>query len=444
MTAIAQPDMHMPNSYDPRSAAGVAAATADLLARRDRVLAPTYRLFYEHPFHPVRAEGVLVYDANGQEFLDAYNNVPVVGHSNPIVQEAIATALGRLNTHTRYLDEAIVGYAERLIQRFPASLSKAVFTCSGSEAVDLAVRIARSSTGRRGVIVTGNAYHGTTSTTVELSPALGVNNPLPKHVAAVTAPDMLRDEPGQMIKDFEHRIDVAAAALDEAGYGVAAIIVDSVMSTDGLQFPAQNALQVVRDRATTLGAMYIADEVQAGFGRTGSNWWGFQAHGVLPDLVALGKPMGNGYPLAGVVGTDDAFEAFGRDMRYFNTFGGSAAAAAAGTAVLDELEDRGLLPQADRLGKLLVKELDATIGADPRVSLRHAGMFIAVEFSHPDLTPDPGRARSTVNRLRESGVLISLSGPHENVLKVRPPLVFGDEHVDRLLTALIAAVSEAT
>jgi 4-aminobutyrate aminotransferase-like enzyme len=427
----------MANGFDPSRPVDLGAADRALLERRDAVLGRPYRLFYERPVHLVRGEGALLYDAEGRDYLDAYNNVPVVGHSNERVRAAVDRQLGTLNTHTRYLTDDVVAYAERLTALFPAPLSQVVFACTGSEAVDLALRIARTVTGRTGVVATRHAYHGTTTLAAQVSPSLGPNNEIPPEVALVDAPDSVRDDPTTAAADLGRRIDAAVADLRARGVGLAAVIVDSVLSSDGLQTGPAGLLQAAADRARAHGGLYVADEVQPGFGRTGAQWWGFQRHGVVPDLAVLGKPMGNGIPISAVVGRPDLFDVFGRQVRYFNTFGGNPVSIAAASAVLDELADRELLRHSAELGaELLAQVRDLTRDDDGVAEVRGAGLFLAVELVRPDGTPDPARASRVVNALRDRRVLISASGVHDNVLKIRPPLVFPRAAAPRLLEAL--------
>jgi 4-aminobutyrate aminotransferase-like enzyme len=453
-------EMHMVNSFDPTRPADLGDAARELLRRRDASMGAAYRLFYDRPLHLVRGEGAYLFDSEGNDYLDAYNNVPVVGHSNPRVRQAVSEQLGILNTHTRYLTDQVVVYAERLTGLFPSPLDQAIFACTGSEAVDLALRIARAVTGRRGVIATRHAYHGTTTATAEISPSLGSNNPIPPDVALVDAPDRVRDDPARATEEFGRRIDAAVDELRGRGVEPAAIILDSVFSSDGLQLDPAGLLTVAAERARAHGALYIADEVQGGFGRTGG-WWGFQLHEVLPDIVVLGKPMGNGLPIAALVSRPDLLDAFGRKVRYFNTFGGNPVCVAAASAVLDEIESQQLLQHADILGRELLDAIRAVASNDPGVAAtRGAGLFLAVEFvtgagspdaaSDPDraapdpdrAAPDPARAARVVNAMRERRILISASGTYDNVLKIRPPLIFPASAAPRLLDGLAASLAQ--
>lgn len=435
--------MHMANAFDGSALGELDAADRELVARRDAVLAPSYRLFYRKPVVPVRASGVYLYDAAGREYLDAYNNVPAVGHGHPHVVEMVTAQLGRLNTHTRYLTEPIVAYSERLLNLFGPWPFRVVYTCTGSEAVDLALRIARYHTGAKGVLCTSHAYHGTTAAAAEISPSLGPHNEIGPTVVTVAAPDGLRDDPAAAAADFADRVRQGIAELRSRGLGVAAMIVDSVLSSDGVQSGPQGLLapaaRVVREH----GGLWIADEVQPGFGRLGATWWGYERHGLEPDLVVLGKPMGNGLPIAAVVGHERVMERFGTDVRYFNTFGGNPVSIAAATAVLDVIEREGLRDNAERCGAVLRSGLAELAGRyDGIGDVRGSGLFVAVEFVRPGgREPDAGAAARAVDALRERRVLISASGPHANVLKIRPPLPFTTAHAERLVTELDAVLA---
>ncbi|QJU55982.1 aspartate aminotransferase family protein [Herbiconiux sp. SALV-R1] len=441
--------MHMVNSYDPSAGVPLGPQTAALIARRQKVLGAPYRLFYQRPVELSRGEGALLFDPEGADYLDAYNNVPAVGHSNARVQEAVAAQLGRLNTHTRYLTDSVVDYSERLLDLFPDHLEQVIYACTGSEAVDLALRVAAHVTGAHGVVITSNAYHGTTQASAAISPSLGPHNVLPPHVVTVMAPDPLRDPSGEgeAAALFASRVGEGIAELERRGIRFSALIVDSVLSSDGLVTHPAGVLAPAVEVARRHGGLYIADEVQPGFGRLGSAWWGFARHGVEPDLVVLGKPMGNGIPISAVVGRSRIFDAFGRDVRYFNTFGGNPVSIAAAQAVLDEIDQRDLRGNAELSGSALKQGLDELARQDARLGqVRGEGLFLAVELVDPDVgnghDPHPALANAIVNGLRGKRVLVSASGRYDNVLKIRPPLVFEPQHAARLLTALDEVLDE--
>ncbi|MGY3446864.1 aspartate aminotransferase family protein [Bradyrhizobium sp. USDA 4473] len=414
-------------------------STQELIARRNRLLGPAYRLFYEQPVHVVRGDGIWLYDAAGKRYLDAYNNVACVGHCHPHVIEAIARQAAVLNTHTRYLHETILDYAERLLATFPAEIGQVMFTCTGSEANDLALRVARTCTGGTGVIVTRTAYHGVTGALAELSPSLGLPEPTAPHVRLVSAPQSAGDETGEI---FASHVRTAFADMARSGIRPAALLVDTIFSSDGVFADPPGFLRPAVEAAHAAGALFIADEVQPGFGRCGQDLWGFARHGIVPDLVTMGKPMGNGHPIAAMAAQPELLKEFGARSRYFNTFGGNPVSAAAGMAVLDVIEREGLVGNAGRTGTLLRQRLDALRARHELVAeVRGAGLFIGVDLRHGG-APAGQQAARIVNAMRENGVLISAAGPGGNVLKIRPPLVFGPEHVDLLVDALDRALQE--
>ncbi|WP_329576466.1 MULTISPECIES: aspartate aminotransferase family protein [unclassified Streptomyces] len=435
----------MANGFDPRRGADLSPAAAELLARRDKVLGPSYRLFYDRPVDIARAEGVRLFDHDGVEYLDAYNNVPVIGHSHPKVRDAISAQLRVVNTHTRYLTEPIIDYSERLVALFPEPLSRVTYACTGSEAIDLAVRIARFHTGKRGVIITQHAYHGTTIGAAGMSPSLGPNNQLGAEVVTIPSPDTARTAPGAIAETIRRDVREAIARLESAGHGVAALVLDSVLSSDGTQVEPAGFLAGAAKEIRRAGGLYIADEVQPGFARTGE-WWGFRRHGFIPDLVVLGKPMGNGIPISAVVGSPEVQEAFGSQVRYFNTFGGNPVSIAAAGAVLDVIEEEDLRAHATEVGERLTDGLEQLRRIHARIfDVRGAGLFIAAELGQRDdpSIPDSAFASSVVNGMRERRILISVSGPSMNVLKIRPPLPFSADDADRLIETLDIVLKQA-
>jgi 4-aminobutyrate aminotransferase and related aminotransferases len=431
--------MSMVNAFSREDFERLSEADRALIARREKVLGPAYRLFYEKPLHLVRGEGVFLYDAAGEKYLDAYNNVASVGHCHPRVVEAITRQTAVLNTHTRYLHEGIIDYAEALTATFPDGLSQAMFTCTGSEANDLAVRIARFVTGGTGIIATDLAYHGLTSAVAEFSPSLGEAVTLGPHVRTVPAPDSYRHAPEIMMEKFGRDVEAAIADLKRHGIKPAMLITDTIFSSDGIFAGPKGFLKRAVDAIHAAGGLFVADEVQPGFGRTGEAMWGFERHGVQPDMVTIGKPMGNGYPMAGIVVRPEVVAEFGPRARYFNTFGGNPVAAAAGMAVLQTIREEGLQENALTVGRYLMEGLASLSGRYPAIGdVRGSGLFIGVEIVADPATKTPDAALTTriVNGLRERRILISASGPQANVLKIRPPLVFSRENADMLVDGL--------
>ncbi len=404
-------------------------------------MGPAYRLFYDTPLHIVRGEGVWLYDAAGERYLDMYNNVPHVGHCHPQVTAALAEQARLLNTHTRYLHDNVVTLAERISSKLPGSLDTTMFCCTGSEANELALRIARRATGGRGVIVTSFSYHGNTQATWEISTDSIAPEDLPDHVATVPAPDRYRGihRGADSAQQYAASVNHAITQLEDRGIRPAAFIVDTIMSSGGVVTPPPGYLREVVALLRDAGVLFIADEVQPGFGRTGAHFWGFEADDVTPDIVTMGKPMGNGHPLAAVAARRDLVTGFAQQTSYFNTFGGNPVSAAVGLAVLDELESEQLQQNARQVGGHLLEglrqlaERHACIG-----NVRGNGLFLAVEFVTDRDTREPATdlTRSVVNDLCRRGVLTGAIGPDANILKLRPPLVLTAQDADYFLTKI--------
>lgn len=424
------------NSYSASRAGNTIAEP--MIEARDRMLGPAHRLFYERPLHLVRGLGSHLFDADGERYLDAYNNVASVGHCHPHVVEAVTRQLSTLNTHTRYLHRGILDYSDRLLATMPAEIDQVMYACTGSEVNDVALRVAQMHTSTTGFIVTADAYHGNTAAVTAISPSLGGATSLGPHVRAIPAPDSYRVPAGERAARFASDVSRAADELDAAGYGLSALIADTIFSSDGIYSDPSvlaPAVDVVRSR----GGIFIADEVQPGFARTGESMWGFTRHGVIPDLITMGKPMGNGIPVAAMAARADVLNAFAVGVPYFNTFGGNPVSMAAADAVLDVIDDEGLLANAQQVGIALRTGLAAVAERHPRLGdVRGAGLYIGVEVVTDTETKQPDRAgaRALVNALRERRVLISVCGSDGHVLKIRPPLVFSMSDVDWFCTAL--------
>ena len=405
---------------------------AALLARRARVLAPTYQLFYEQPLQIVRAEDVWMYDESGRRYLDAYNNVPVVGHCHPQVVEALARQARTVNTHTRYLAEQPLQLAEELLATLPPELGSAIFTCTGSEANDLAVRISKAVTGGSGFIVTEFAYHGATDVIAGMSPEDG--NPLGPGVYTVPPPLGAAGD-----GDFGAQVGACLERMRADGVRLAAMLVDTIFASDGVVPEPRGFLADAVRRVHEAGGLFIADEVQPGFGRLGEAMWGFQRHGVVPDLVTTGKPMGNGHPIAAVAGRAGVFAEFARGRRYFNTYGGNSVSCAAALAVLQVIRAENLLANAQRSGEYLRRGLrELALRHTAIREVRGAGLFIGVELGANSASGLGGAAetRRIVNAMCRRGVLVGSTGRNANVLKIRPPLTLEPQHADLLLDAL--------
>lgn len=428
----------MANAFDGSRLDTVAPSARDLIRRRGELLGPAYRLFYETPVEFVRGEGVHLYDPEGNAWLDAYNNVPSVGHSHPHVVAAVAGQEAILNTHTRYPAAPILDYAERLLATHSPALERAMFTCTGSEAVDLALRIARFSTGGHGIVATANAYHGVTTACAGISPSLGVNSPLDPSTRTVEVPGFDGTHPERAIGEFTAAVSRAIDEIEAGGAGFAAFIADSVFSSDGIRTGPPGLLAAVADLVRARGGIYIADEVQSGFARTGERMWGYQRHGFEPDIAVMGKPMGNGMPIAAVAARAELLEEFGRRIRYFNTFGGNSVCVAAASAVLDVIEREGLAENSRLTGAEFKQALTGLAEHfDCLGSVRGVGLFLAVDIVNPETGgPDPGLTDRIVNGMMARRVLISSTGPRATTLKIRPPLPFNRDDLDQFISAL--------
>ena len=399
-------------------------ATSALASRRAHVLGAVLTpLSYTDPVHLTRGEGVWLYDVDGNRLLDAYNNVPVVGHCHPRVTEAVVRQTRALNTHARYLYEPLIELAERLIASMPpaAGLDTVMLVNSGSEANDLAWRIATATTGRRGAIVTEHAYHGVTEAIANLSPEEWPAAFRPANVARIAPPGSGADTVAELER--------AVTELD----GLAATFIDGAFTSDGVWTPSADEVATIVRRTQSAGGLYVADEVQAGYGRLGEHLWSFVAHGITPDVVTLGKPMGNGYPVAAVITRREIVDQFPFARTVFSTFGGNPVAAQAALAVLDVIEDERIVERVKGVGARLLAAL-SELGRPEIVEVRGRGLIIGVELT------DAEAAGRVVDALRRDGVLIGRTGKHDNVLKIRPPLVFGDEHADILVRALDRAL----
>ncbi|WP_440312996.1 aspartate aminotransferase family protein [Leucobacter chromiireducens] len=417
-----------------------------LIARRARTIGPYSPLFYDEPLHFVSGQGVWLTEASGARFLDGYNNVPHVGHANPRVVQALTEQAARLNIHTRYLNERVLDYSEQLLATFAPGLDRVLYGNSGSEANELAIRIARQLTGATGMLVSDYSYHGTTITLAQLTTGLRTREPLAPHVRAIRVPDLDSDpRPAELVLAAALQdVDDAIAELQEAGFGLAASLFDPLFSTEGMARVPEGYVAGLVDRVRHAGGLVIADEVQSGFGRTGSHMWGHAWAGMDPDLVTLGKPMGNGHPMSAVVTSERVLDEFGSRNEFFNTFAGNPVSAAVGQAVLDEMAAEQLMARAERLGTEARSAFDSLATRHDFVrAAKGVGMFLGLEFAL-DGHPAPELAKQVVEGVKRRGVLISRIGRHESVLKVRPPLAFGHAELPALLGALGEALDEAS
>jgi len=438
-------DLNMVNAYIP-GRVEVDPATAAMIARRDALLGPAYRLMYEHPLHIVRGEGAWLIDPQGRRYLDIYNNVTSLGHCHPAVVEAICHQAKALATNTRYLHDTILELAERLLASVPGTaLAHLMLTCTGSEANDLAYRIARTHTGGTGIIVTETAYHGITDAVSQFSPSLGPTVDLGAHVRLVPAPRLFHAQGADIAERFTRDVEAAIADLKRHGIRPAMLIVDSLFTSDGILPDPAGFLKGAVEAIKRAGGLFVADEVQPGFGRTGTHMWGFQRHGLAPDIVTMGKPMGNGQPIAGLLASHEVLAEFGRNARYFNTFGGNTVSCAAALAVLDTIEGEGLQQNAATVGGMLRDGIAALAHRHEAIGdVRGAGLFVGVELVSDRATraPDRDRTSRVVNRMRDKGILLSACAMGHNVLKIRPPLILTEEQAGLVVNALDESLAE--
>jgi len=424
-------------------------STTELEERRRRALAPAYELFYQEPLHLVRGEGVWLFDDEGRRYLDCYNNVPSVGHCHPRVVEAIASQAGQLNTHTRYLHENVVKLAERLGTKLSPGLSACWFVCTGTEANDLATQIARVVTGHYGMLVCEGAYHGNSDLVLKLSTDSYAPEDRPDWLAVAEAPDTYRGpfragEEGSKDADLGARYAATVAeAIDDLAarnHPLAAMLVDTSWDAPGVLIPPDDYLSRAASIVRSAGGLVISDEVQSGYCRLGDSWWGHEKYDVVPDIVTLGKPMGGGHPVAAVVATPEIAAAFAKHSDYFNTFGGNPVSAAAALAVLDVIDDEGLLENAQQVGQHLSLGL-AALARDHEIigNVQGSGLFWGIDLVSDRASRRPidaTDAKHLVSAIQKEGVLMGLTGKHGNVLKLRPPLPFTRENADRAVEVL--------
>jgi 4-aminobutyrate aminotransferase-like enzyme/Ser/Thr protein kinase RdoA (MazF antagonist) len=439
-STVATPGVATPGVATP----GAATPAADV-ARRHRLMGKGAELFYEKPLHLVRGAGVWLYDPEGRAYLDVYNNVPHVGHTHPTVVAAIQRQTAVLATHTRYLHGNILQYAEQLTARLPADLNACIFVNSGSEANDVAWRMAQMASGHRGGLVMEHAYHGITDAVAALTPSVG--RPHDPRVVTIAPPPA-----GLRVGDAMSSAQLTEAALDadraiarlaERGFAPAAFFIDTAITSSGIFDPPAAWSAAVTSRVRAAGGLVVADEVQYGLGRCGSHFWGFDRRGLKPDIVTMGKPVGNGYPMGVVVANRALIEAFQAKFGFFSTFGGNAVAAAAGLAVLKVIDVEELMANALATGGYLRGQLEAVAARHECLGkVRGTGLLLGLEVLGQDVTAAKRRNKQIVNALASQfRILIGYEGPHASILKLRPPMPFRPEHADLLVHAIDAAAT---
>lgn len=418
----------------------------ELIERRRRLLGPNFSTFYKNPVHIVRGKGVWLWDASGKKYLDCYNNVPHVGHCHPEVVNAIAEQAKILNTHTRYLHEGILDYLDRLLSKHHKTIETAIMVCSGSEANDIALRMAEAKTGHRGVIVTDSTYHGNTSAVSQLG--YGRNTgPVGDHIRYIQAPDNFRDNKTMGISEakfFKQNVVEAIDSLKEAGHGVSALLICPFFANEGFPNLEHGFLDEAISNIRNEGAIVIADEVQPGFGRIGTNWWGYQKIGIEPEIVTMGKPMANGHPVACVATSTEIMGSFRNNYGYFNTFGGNPVSCAAASATLEVVENEKLIKNALAVGQYALKGLEELKKEFPQIKqVRGSGLFFGAEMRGENNEPLTQYASQIAEKMRDKRILLGVLGKNRNTLKIRPPMVFSKNNADHLLEHLRDTMKEA-
>ena len=412
-----------------------------VLSKRKKNIGLNLSISYDEPLHMLEAKDQFFYDENGRQYLDCVNNISHVGHSNEYVHQAMVSQNLKMNTNTRYLYKIINEYSDRLLKTFPKKLNKVFFVCTGSEANDLALRIAKTYTKGTEVLVMDNAYHGHTNSLIDISPykfksagGEGKKN----YVHVLRMPDPIRGKWTKKNKDWIKKYIEEAKELIDKNFNkknkLSAFFFESILGCGGQVILPKNYLKNIFKFVKNKNALCIADEVQTGFGRVGKNFWAFEEHGVIPDIVTLGKPMGNGHPIAAVITTEKIANSFNNGMEYFNSFGGNPVSCAVGNAVLDVIENEKLQNNAALTGNYFIKELNKLKIQFPKLisSITGRGLFIGIDLikkGNPFI-PNSILAKNLINHLRHKGILLSIDGPYNNVIKIKPPMVFNKDNVD--------------
>ena len=411
---------------------------SELLDRHHRVMGDHAPLFYEEPLTLQSGNGVWLENLNGDRYLDLYNNVPCVGHANPRVVANLSEQAATLNVHSRYLHEGVVNYVERLVGLHHDGIQSAILGCSGTEATEMALTLARTVTGKRGIICTDATYHGNSSLVGRLSGLpVGVER---NGVKSISTPQLFRPfhaglSEAELLQKHLDQLEATIVSFADSG-GFAGMMLCSILANEGLPNPPAGWFAEATAMVADAGGLVIADEVQAGFARSGS-WWGYEVSDFIPDVVCMGKPMGNGFPLSAMAASHEMVTKFRETHRYFNTFASSPLQAAAGSAVIDEIVERGLVGQVAEVGSRLKTALTELQPQHPQMGdVRGSGLFIGIDWVEPGTNnPDIGGAQRMVEALKSRFVLLGKAGQHGNVLKIRPPLVFENEHAELFLDA---------
>jgi 4-aminobutyrate aminotransferase-like enzyme len=416
----------------------------EILNLRSKHLGPSLSVSYDEPLYIVRGEGQYLFDAKGNRYLDCVNNIQHVGHYHLSAQQQYK----KLNTNTRYLDETIVNYAKDITSTLPDGLEVCFFANSGSEANDLALRLVRQFTGNKATIVLDGAYHGNLFSLIEISPYKHNGpggNGAPDFVYTLPIPDSFRgkyrgEDCGEK---YAQEVQSAINEIQKKGKKVSTFIAEALMGCGGQLILPKGFLKRAFDLVRAAGGVCIADEIQIGFGRVGSHFWGFETDGVVPDIVTMGKSMGNGHPLSAVVTTREIADSFNNGMEYFNSFGGNPVSCAVGQAVLDVIKEEGLQENALEVGSYLLNQLKNLQNQHDLIGeVRGRGLFIGIELVKDELVPVASEAQTIVNQMKDKELLLSTDGSDHNVIKIKPPLVFNKKNADELVKKTDETMSE--
>ena len=421
----------------------------EILDQRRKYIGPSLSISYDVPLHIVRGEAQYLFDVKGNRYLDCVNNIQHVGHCHPKIVEAAQNQYKKLNTNTRYLDEAIVNYARNLTQTLPYGLDVCFFTNSGSEANDLAMRIARNYVQSKETIVLDGAYHGNLSSLIEISPYKH-NGPggsgTPDHVHVIPIPDPFRGQfrGERCAEQYANEVQKAIDRIQGRNRNSFTFISEALMGCGGQLILPVGFLQKSFELVKKAGGLCVADEVQIGFGRIGSHFWGFESESVVPDIVTMGKSMGNGHPLSAVITTHEIADTFNNGMEYFNSFGGNPVSCAVGQAVLNVIRDEGLQSHAEHVGNYLLQKLQSLQNDHDIIGdVRGRGLFIGIELVRDyELTPAVNEAHTIMNSMKEKGVLLSTDGPDHNVIKIKPPMIFSKDNALEVVRKIDETIAE--
>lgn len=423
----------------------------EILSIRKKNINPCMSVSYQDPLKIVKGRGVWLYDDKGDAYLDMVNNVSHVGHCHPKVVAASCEQTQLLNTNSRYLHDKLAEYSVKLLSTFPQELSVVFFCCTGSEANELALRLARAKTKGKDIITVDGAYHGNTQALIDISPykhnGKGGEG-APDYVQVVPTPDPYRgkiQESSSVGEEYANFIDHALDNIQARGSTVSAFICESLLGCGGQMALPANYLQNVYRKVRDSGGVCIADEVQVGFGRCGTHMWAFEQQGVVPDIVTLGKPIGNGHPMSAVITTREIADAFNTGMEYFNTFAANPVSCAIGLAVLEVIEQEQLQQNAHTIGHYLIEQLNNIQQRCPYIgNVRGTGLFIGAEFveDRHSKSAAPQKLDRVIQALRHKNILVSADGPEHNVLKIKPPMVFTQQHADLFLDKFTQTLQE--